>query len=80
MTFPTLDDAESALDWIGVSFFEADDAFEGTVTPEDRGVLASALEDADTPAPVRALAAALGRLLDGARDDDATRWRVAFES
>ena len=58
-TFPTLDDAESALDWIGVDFGEGDGAFTGELAGDDRDLLAAAIEDEETPAPVRDLARAL---------------------
>jgi len=58
-TFPTLDDAESALDWIGVDFGERDGAFEGELAGDDRELLEAAIEDAETPGPVRDLARAL---------------------
>lgn len=57
--FPTLDDAESALDWIGVEFGEGDVAFEGELVGEDRELLEAAIEDPETPGPVRDLARAL---------------------
>ena len=41
-TFPTLDDAESALDWIGVDFGEGDGAFEGELAGDDRELLEAA--------------------------------------
>ena len=58
-TFPTLDDAESALDWIGLDFSERDGAFEGELDGEDRDLLEGAIGEADTPRPVRDLARAL---------------------
>jgi hypothetical protein len=58
-TFPTLDDAESALDWIGVEFGEGDRAFEGELSGDDRDLLEAAVEDPETPGPVRDLARAL---------------------
>ena len=58
-TFPTLDDAESALDWIGLDFVERDGAFEGELAGEDRDLLEAAIDDADTPEAVRDLARAL---------------------
>jgi hypothetical protein len=58
-TFETLDEAESALDWIGLDFGEGDAAFEGELGGDDRELLAAAIDDAETPAPVRALAQAL---------------------
>jgi hypothetical protein len=57
--FPTLDDAESALDWIGVEFGEGDEGFEGELAGDDRDLLEAAIEDAETPEPVRDLARAL---------------------
>ena len=58
-TFPTLDDAESALDWIGVDFGEGEGAFEGELAGDDRELLEAAIDDDETPAPVRDLARAL---------------------
>ena len=58
-TFPTLDDAESALDWIGVDFVEGDGAFAGELEGDDRDLLEAAIDDDETPAPVRDLARAL---------------------
>ena len=58
-TFPTLDDAESALDWIGVDFLEGDRAFSGELAGDDRDLLEAAVDDDETPAPVRDLARAL---------------------
>ncbi len=52
--FPTLDDAESALDWIGVEFGEGDQAFEGELAGDDRDLLEAAIDDAETPGPGRA--------------------------
>lgn len=80
MTFPTLDEAESALDWIGVGFVEADGAFEGTLTADDRATLDEALGGADAPPPVRELAVALTRRLDDAGADGEAAWRVAFDA
>ena len=57
--FPTLDDAESALDWIGIEFGEGDQAFEGELAGDDRDLLEAAIGDAETPGPVRDLARAL---------------------
>ena len=48
--FPTLDDAESALDWIGVEFGEGDDVFEGELAGDDRDLLEAAIDDVETPA------------------------------
>lgn len=78
MTFATLDDAESALDWIGVPFADADDGFEGELTADDRELLDEALAADDTPEPVRALARALAGRLDDA--PDGADWRVGFGS
>jgi hypothetical protein len=58
-TFPSLDDAESALDWIGVDFVERQGLFEGELAGDDRDLLDAAIADPDTPDPVRGLAAAL---------------------
>ena len=57
--FPTLDDAESALDWICIEFGEGDQSFEGELAGDDRDLLEAAIEDAETPGPVRDLARAL---------------------
>jgi hypothetical protein len=57
--FPTLDEAESALDWIGVEFGEGDHTFEGELAGDDRELLQAAIDDAETPDPVRELARAL---------------------
>lgn len=59
VTFPTLDDAESALDWIGLDFGEREGAFAGELSGDDRELLGVASEDADAPGPVRDLARAL---------------------
>jgi hypothetical protein len=67
--FPTLDDAESALDWIGVEFGEGDDGFEGELVAEDRELLEAAISDADTPDPVRDLARTLLASLDAAGEE-----------
>ena len=58
-TFPTLDDAESALDWIGVDFADGDGAFEGELSGDDRDLLEAAIDDPETPGPVLDLARAL---------------------
>lgn len=57
--FPTLDDAESALDWIGVEFGDGDHLFEGELAGDDRDLLQAAIDDPETPAPIRDLARAL---------------------
>jgi hypothetical protein len=79
MEFATLDEAESALDWIGVDFSDAADGFEGTLAPDDLELLDAALEDHETPGPVRELAAALRGVLAAAADGTAP-WRVAFDA
>jgi hypothetical protein len=76
MTFPTLDQAESALDWIGIELVEADAGFEGELAADDLELLDEALGDAETPGPVRALAVALRDLLEASPDGAA--WRVAY--
>lgn len=58
-TFPTLDEAEGALDWIGLSFGEGDGAFEGELAGDDRDLLTAAIDDPEAPGPVRDLARAL---------------------
>jgi hypothetical protein len=58
-TFSTLDEAESALDWIGIDAADGDGGFEGTLRADDRERLEAAVEAADTPGPVRDLARAL---------------------
>jgi hypothetical protein len=84
MTFPSLDQAESALDWIGVEFADGDGCFEGTLAADELDLLDAALADPDSPEPVRTLAVALRDLLAAAGDPDAGEdavdigWRVAF--
>lgn len=78
MSFATLDEAESALDWIGLEFGEPDGAFEGVLTPDDAKLLDDVDDDPETPEPVRELAAALRRLLDAAGPDAQAAWRVDF--
>ncbi|MEO5965257.1 MAG: hypothetical protein ABIR11_07305 [Candidatus Limnocylindrales bacterium] len=78
-TFPTLDDAESALDWIGVAFAETDDAFTGELAGDDRDLLRAAIDDPDVPAPVRDLARALLARWD-ADGGDVSAWVVAYRS
>lgn len=65
-TFPTLDDAESALDWIGLTFAEVDGAFEGELAADDRALLDAAVNDAETPEPIRELARSLIAAWDAA--------------
>ena len=72
MTFPSLDQAESALDWIGVEFADGDGCFEGTLAPDELDLLDAALADHDSPEPVRALAVAMRSLLTAAGELDAT--------
>ena len=50
--FPSLDDAESALDWIGIEFTEGDGAFEGVLSSDDRELLDAAIADRETPGPI----------------------------
>jgi len=80
MTFATLDEAESALDWLGVDFADADGGFEGELAADDRDLLDEALADPDTPEPVRELAQAMLGRLDAAAPDAGARWRVAFDA
>ena len=68
-TFESLDEAESALDWIGVDFVEAEDSFEGDLSGADRELLEAAIGDRDAPGPVRELAIALLETWDRARAD-----------
>ncbi|HEY5436784.1 MAG TPA: hypothetical protein VIK13_16265 [Candidatus Limnocylindrales bacterium] len=72
MTFPSLDQAESALDWIGVEFADGDGCFEGTLAPDELDLLDAALADHDSPEPVRTLAVAMRALLTAAGELDAT--------
>lgn len=58
-TFPTLDEAEGALDWIGLDVAEADRTFVGTLAGGDRELLEAAVADPESPPPVRDLARAL---------------------
>lgn len=80
MTFPTLDQAESALDWIGLDFEDAEGGFEGDLIPEDAELLAETLSDPETPLEVRALATQLRDLLARAvaDGDEWATWRVGF--
>lgn len=80
MAFPTLDQAESALDWIGLDFTEGGtgDArwFEGELDDAARERLDAAIEDEETPLPVRALATVLR---EGWRSEPSRiAWRVTF--
>jgi len=78
MTFPTLDQAESALDWIGLDFADADGGFEGDLLPADAELLDEAIAADDTPDEVRDLARALARLL--AASPAGSAYLVAFEA
>ncbi len=83
MTFATLDEAESALDWIGLDFADADRGFEGRLTPDDRDRLADAAADPESPEPVWDLARLLLCLLDDADAPGGARgvaWRVGFDA
>ncbi|HYO42760.1 MAG TPA: hypothetical protein VES19_06125 [Candidatus Limnocylindrales bacterium] len=79
-TFPDLDTAESALDWIGLDCVEGEgDAggwFAGELDADAVDLLDAALADAGTPLPVRALAQVLRQRWN---DEAAPRaWRVSF--
>jgi hypothetical protein len=76
MSFASLDEAESALDWIGVDFADADGGFEGELAADDRELLEEALADPETPEPVLALARGMVKLLDAS--PDGSPWRVTF--
>jgi hypothetical protein len=76
-SFSTLDEAESALDWIGVDFTEREGAFAGELVPDDRELLDEIVADPETPAPVRDLAQAFIGLLD-ADPGASAAWSVAF--
>lgn len=80
MTFPDLDAAESALDWIGIDFVEGEGGaqgwFQGRLDEDAAELLDAAITDAETPLPVRALATVLKQCWD---DEAAPRaWRVTF--
>ncbi len=82
MTFPTLDQAESALDWIGLDFVEGEAEgdeggwFDGELDDDAAALLDAAYADDETPQAVRALAAVLRERW---RDASAPRsWRVTF--
>ncbi len=77
MSFATLDEAESALDWIGVDFVEAEGGFVGHLEVEDRELLDAAIGDPESPEPVRELARALVQVLD-VNGAAAAAWSVAF--
>jgi len=76
MTFPGLDEAESALDWIGLDFTEGEGFFAGELDEHTVELLDAAYADGDTPQAVRALAAVLREQW---RDATAPRtWSVTF--
>ncbi len=75
-TFKDLDEAESALDWIGVDFTDAGHSFQGELVADDLELLDETLADEDAPEPVKALAAALRDRLAAA--PEAPTWRVSF--
>ena len=82
LTFPDLDTAESALDWIGIDFVEGEgegDAggwFTGELDADAVELIDAALDDAETPLAVRALAQLLRQRWN---DEAASRaWRVTF--
>ena len=79
MSFATLDEAESALDWIGVDLTEGDGVFEGVLRPDDRAMLDEVVADPETPAPVRELALALLGLLAAVGAEAPQAWRVSFD-
>ena len=76
MTFPTLDEAESALDWIGVEFAEGDGWFGGDLIADDGELLDEALDDPEAPDEVRRLAKRMRNHL--AAHPDGAAWRVTF--
>jgi hypothetical protein len=76
-TFQTLDDAEGALDWIGIEFAEGDGVFMGEVEGDDRDLLDAVASDPDAPPPVRGLARALLARWD-ADGTDALAFSVAW--
>ena len=80
MAFPTLDQAESALDWIGLDFREGGTGeagwFEGVLDDAAADLLDAAIEDDETPLPVRALATILRER--GRNEAESDTWRVAF--
>lgn len=76
MTFPSLDQAESALDWIGLAFTEGEGWFRGELDEAEAELLDAAYAADDTPQPVRALAAVLRERW---RDPEAPGdWQVTF--
>jgi hypothetical protein len=78
MTFPDLDEAESALDWLGLDFTEGEAWFEGELDEDEAELLDEAYAADDTPQPVRALAAILRERW---RDPAAAKaWRIDFDA
>ncbi|MEI7745595.1 MAG: hypothetical protein WCK58_17805 [Chloroflexota bacterium] len=76
MTFPDLDQAESALDWIGIDFVEGEACFIGELDEDAAELLDAACADDETPQAVRALALILRERW---RDAAAPRgWKVTF--
>jgi hypothetical protein len=76
MTFTNLDEAESALDWLGLAFSEGDTWFEGELDEDEVELLDEASAADDTPPAVVALAAVLReRWADPAASK---AWRVGF--
>jgi hypothetical protein len=76
MTFADLDEAESALDWLGLHFSEGDAWFEGELDEDEAELLDEASVADDTPPAVLALSAILR-----ARWSDPTAskaWRVGY--
>jgi hypothetical protein len=80
MAFPTLDQAESALDWIGLTFVEgvtgATGWFAGELDEHAGELLDAPIADDETPLRVRAIATLLRERW---RDAAAPRaWRVTY--
>lgn len=76
MSFADLDEAESALDWLGLDFGEGDTWFEGELDEDEADLLDDACMAEDTPDVVRALAVILrARWQDPAASK---AWRVGF--
>lgn len=78
MTFADLDEAESALDWLGLEFSEGDAWFEGELDEDEVELLEEAGAAEDTPPAV----AALAKLLHERWSDPAVSkgWRVGFRT
>jgi hypothetical protein len=76
MTFADLDEAESALDWLGLEFSEGESWFEGELDEDEADLLDEAVAADDTPPAVATLATILReRWSDPAAPNT---WRVAF--